>query len=39
MMNTMREHGLPTPDYTHSTLENVCVVLHRFALLDPEINS
>lgn len=39
MMNAMREHGLPTPDYTHSTLENVHVVLHRFGLLDPEINS
>ncbi|AWE43322.1 AAA family ATPase [Actinobaculum sp. 313] len=36
MVNEMRAHGLPTPDYSASTIDHVVVRLDRFGLMDPE---
>ncbi|SDN29573.1 ATP-dependent DNA helicase RecG [Actinomyces ruminicola] len=36
MVNEMRAHGLPTPDYSTSTIDHVVVRLDRFGLMDPE---
>lgn len=36
MVHAMREHGLPLPDYSHSDIDHVTVVLRRFGLLEPE---
>ncbi|WP_241228136.1 ATP-binding protein [Actinobaculum sp. 352] len=36
MVNEMRAYGLPTPDYSASTIDHVVVRLDRFGLMDPE---
>ena len=37
MIAAMREHGLPAPDYSASTLSRVVVKLDRFGLLGPDV--
>lgn len=36
MVTSMRQHGLPLPDYSHSDIDHVTLVLRRFGLVDPE---
>jgi ATP-dependent DNA helicase RecG len=36
MVTEMRTHGLPTPDYSASTIDHVVVRLDRFGLMNPE---
>lgn len=37
MIQAMRGHGLPAPDYSASTLSHVVLRLQRFGLMDPEV--
>lgn len=39
MIQAMRRHGLPAPDYSQSTLDHVVVRLQRFGLLDSEVDT
>lgn len=39
MVAAMRRQGLPTPDYSSSTIDHVVVRLARFGLIDPDVES
>lgn len=39
MVAAMRRHGLPAPDYSHSTIDHVVLRLARFGLIDPDMES
>lgn len=36
MVSSMRQHGLPLPDYSHSDIDHVTVTLRRYGLVEPE---
>lgn len=36
MVHAMRDNGLPVPDYSHSDIDHVTVVLGRFGLVEPD---
>ena len=39
MIGSMRQQGLPAPDYEATTIDRVTVKLSRFGLLDPDVRA